>query len=341
MRALVVSQPGSWSVVEIPAPVPGPGEVAIAPKSVGICGSDLHILAGEFPPTPYPITPGHEFSGVVTALGENVKRLAVGQRVAVDPSLFCGTCRYCQAGRGNLCEKWGAIGDTVSGAFAESVTVPEANAYVMPDSMSFATGALVEPMSCVVHGLHRLAIRAGSDLLIVGAGTIGLSSLQAARRSGAALVDVIDFDESRLQRAREFGAHHTATTVAEAVDARGRGYEYVIEATGVPRAGQDALEALDRGGTLLIFGVSPEDARLSVSPFEMYNDEYTILGMMAVLNSFEPALRMLAAGVFNTEAMVTHRFSLEEFDDALAAMKSRQGLKVQIVFGDGERGEIS
>jgi 2-desacetyl-2-hydroxyethyl bacteriochlorophyllide A dehydrogenase len=333
MKALVVSTPGTWSVIDdAPVPAPGPDEVLVQVKAVGICGSDLHILAGEFPPTPYPITPGHEFAGVVSELGADASRLSVGDRVAVDPSLFCAHCRYCQIGRGNLCANWGAIGDTVNGAFAEYVVVPEANAYHLPKHLSFAGGALVEPISCVVHGLHRLAIRAGSDLLIVGGGTIGLSLLQTAARSGATRVDVADVESSRLERALSLGASAVAASPAELVDQRGYGYEYVIDATGVPAAAQAALNALDRGGTLLIFGVAPEDGTVVVSPFRVYNDEQTILGSMAVLNSFGPALNMLAAGAVDVERMVTHQFSLDEFDEALATMRRRDGLKIQFSF---------
>jgi 2-desacetyl-2-hydroxyethyl bacteriochlorophyllide A dehydrogenase len=333
MQALVVSTPGSWSIVEdAPIPRAGAGEVQVQVKAAGICGSDLHILAGEFPPTPYPITPGHEFAGVVTEVGDGVANVVLGDRVAVDPSLFCGRCRYCRAGRGNLCVQWGAIGDTVDGAFAEYVVVPAQNAYPLPGNMSFATGALVEPMSCVVHGLQRLAIHPGSDLLVVGAGTIGLSLLQAARRSGATTVDVVDADASRLERARSFGADAVATDAAELVRRRGHGYAYVIEATGVAAAGHAALASLDRGGTLLVFGVAPEHAELVISPFRVYNDEQTILGSMAVLDSFAPAMNMLAAGAIDAERMITHTFRLEQFDEALAAMRGRQGLKIQFSF---------
>jgi len=330
MRALVVSKPGSWSVTDVPEPKAGPNDIVVAPKAVGICGSDLHILAGEFPPTPYPIIPGHEFAGVVVEVGDEVEGVVVGERVAVDPSLFCGTCRFCQAGRGNLCDNWGAIGDTTSGAFAELVAVPHQNAYKIPESMSFSAGALVEPMSCVVHGIHRLSIRAGSDLLIVGGGTIGLMLLQTARRSGASRVDVVDIDDSRCARARDFGADGTANSVEDVIALRGQRYEYVIDASGVPEATAEALKGLDKGGTFLIFGVAPEDGRIALSPFAMYNNEYSILGSMAVLNSFEPALKMLAAKTVDVEAMVTHQYPLEEFDRALDTMKSREGLKIQI-----------
>jgi 2-desacetyl-2-hydroxyethyl bacteriochlorophyllide A dehydrogenase len=332
MKAVVVSEPGRWSVQDVPTPRAQRGELLIHVQAAGICGSDLHIVAGEFPPTPYPIIPGHEFAGVVAEAGDGVDPELVGRRVAVDPSLFCGHCRYCQAGRGNLCAHWGAIGDTVDGAFAEYVVVPAQNAYPLPDGMTFAAGALVEPMSCVVHGLHRLQLSPGSELLIMGAGTIGVSLLQAAKHCGATVVDMVDTDGSRLERAVKFGADHVALDAIEHVRRRGYGYSYVIEASGVPAAGQAALAALDRGGSLLVFGVAPEDGRLSVSPFALYNDEQTILGSMAVLNSFAPAQSLVSSGVIDAERMVTHTFELSDFGAALDAMRGRQGLKVQIGF---------
>jgi 2-desacetyl-2-hydroxyethyl bacteriochlorophyllide A dehydrogenase len=333
MRALRVARPGLWSVEEVPTPRPGHSEVLLATKAAGICGSDLHILAGEFPPTPYPIVPGHEFAGLVADVGDGVQGLKAGDRVAVDPSLFCGSCRHCRVGRGNLCERWGALGDTAAGAFAEYVVVPERNAYLMPDSMPYSHGALAEPLSCVVHGLHRLSIRVSTEVLIVGGGTIGLALLQTARAAGAAHVDVVDLDQSRLDRAITFGATGVARSVRDALASRKYGYEYVIEATGVAKAAEEAVAAVDRGGTLLIFGVSPQDERIEVSPFHIYNDEVTIMGSMAVLNSFAPALELLASGVIDAGRMVTHSFPLDAFDDALDAVKTRQGLKVQIAFG--------
>jgi 2-desacetyl-2-hydroxyethyl bacteriochlorophyllide A dehydrogenase len=333
MQALVVPAPGTWAVIDdAPVPRAGDGEVQVQVKAAGICGSDLHILAGEFPPTPYPITPGHEFAGVVTDVGAGVANVAPGDRVAIDPSLFCGSCRYCHAGRGNLCAQWGAIGDTVGGAFAEYVVAPAKNAHPLPGRLSFAAGALAEPMSCVVHGLRRLEMRPGSDLLVVGGGTIGLLLLQSAKRSGATTVDVADTDISRLERARSFGADNVGLDAGELVARRGHGYEYVIEATGVPAAGQAALDALDRGGSLLIFGVAPERAEIPISPFRVYNDEQTILGTMAVLDSFAPAMSMLASDVIDVERMVTHRFRLDQFGEALATMRGRQGLKIQFSF---------
>src|SRR5579859_916572 len=161
MRALVLPRPGLFEVVDVPDPVPGPGQVVVRVDYCGICGTDLHILDGEFPPTPYPIIPGHEFAGTVVARGPSVPdRLAAalpdGVPVAVDPSLYCGYCRRCRAGRDNLCENWAAIGDSVNGAFAEYVTVPAVNCYPLPAGVDTRLGAMAEPLACAVHGLRRL-----------------------------------------------------------------------------------------------------------------------------------------------------------------------------------------
>jgi NADPH2:quinone reductase len=330
MRAAVVTTPGSISIETLPDPTPGPGEIVVGPRAVGICGTDLHIIDGDFPPAPYPLVPGHEFAGEVVAVGRDTGGVSVGDRVAVDPSLFCGRCIYCQRQRGNLCENWGATGDTVDGAFAEFVAVPAGNAHAIPDSMSWGAAALIEPLSCVVHGLRRLAMPAGSDLLVVGAGTIGLLLIQAARRSGAAAVSVIDPDASRRDLAAAMGADAVAGTLDELMGNRRKGFEYAIEATGVPAAAGTALSSLGRGGTMLVFGVAPPDAQLPLSQFQVYNDEITVLGSMAVLNTFEPAMRLMASGAIDAARMLTHTLPLDQFADAVQLVRDRQGLKVQV-----------
>jgi 2-desacetyl-2-hydroxyethyl bacteriochlorophyllide A dehydrogenase len=330
MRAVILDKPGSQRLGELPDPTPKAGEVVVRVHATGICGTDLHILDGEFPPTPYPITPGHEFAGEVVELGAGVSGLAVGDRVAVDPSLFCGRCWQCQRQRGNLCENWGAIGDTVDGAFAEYVAAPVGNCYRLPDSVDYSAGALVEPVACAVHGIHRLGMEVGSSLLVVGAGTMGLLLMQLARSAGAYQVAMVDRDPARLAVAGELGATATATSVEEIVDGHGGGFDYVVEATGVPAAGQSALNAVTSGGTFMVFGVAPEDARLQVSPFEVYNREISIVGSMAVLSTFAPAVKAVASGVIDTTRMVTHVEPLDRFAQAIELTRQRAGLKVQV-----------
>jgi 2-desacetyl-2-hydroxyethyl bacteriochlorophyllide A dehydrogenase len=328
MRAVVWNAPGELTVTEAADPAPGFGELVIEVGVCGICGTDVHIADGDFPPTPYPIIPGHEFAGRVVAVGEGVPDgWREGERVAVDPSLFCGHCRPCRSGRGNLCANWNAIGDTVSGAFAQYVAVPAANAYRIPDSVDDAQGALIEPLSCAVHGLRRIGPVIGEDVLLTGAGTMGLLLLQLLTETGARSVSVVDRKAARLQAAKALGAASVAEEVAE-LD-RGP-FGVAVDATGAPAAIEAGFSALDRGARLLIFGVASGDAEVSLSPFRIYNDEITVLGSMAVLNSFDAAADLMAAGVINTAPLLGPPFSLAEFPDALASVRAGEGIKVQV-----------
>jgi 2-desacetyl-2-hydroxyethyl bacteriochlorophyllide A dehydrogenase len=328
MRAVVWEEPGKLSVTEAADPAPGHGQLVVQVGRCGICGTDVHIADGEFPPTPYPIIPGHEFAGRVVAVGDGVPPgWREGERVAVDPSLFCGYCPACHAGRGNLCANWNALGDTVSGAFAEYVAVPAANAYRIPDSVDDAQGALIEPLSCAVHGLRRIGPVTGVDVLLTGAGTMGLLLLQLLRNAGAGAVSVVDRKESRLEAAKAVGADAVATDVA-ALD-RGP-FGVVVDATGAPAAIEAGFATLDRGGRLLVFGVTSGDATVSLSPFRIYNDEITVLGSMAVLNSFGAAADLMAAGTIDTAPLLGQPFTLAEFPEALASVRAGEGIKIQV-----------
>ena len=328
MRALVLDRPGSFRVADVPDPTPRPTEVVVKVDCCGICGTDLHILAGEFPPAPYPLVPGHEFAGQVVARGADVAPdLPDGTRVAVDPSLFCGWCRRCRAGRGNLCENWGAIGDTVSGAFAEYVAVPAVNAYRLPDHLDGQYGAMAEPLSCAVHGVRRLGPVAGDAAVVVGAGTMGLLILQLLRHAGAGPVAVVDRVASRLDVARTLGAAQ-AVTDASALD--GARFDVAVDATGAPEAIETALGLLDRGGRMLVFGVAPAQAAIRVSPFRVYNDELTIVGSMAVLRSFGQAVDLLARGVIDPGPLLAEPVPLGGYGAAVDRVRGGQGIKWHI-----------
>ena len=329
MRAAVWEKPGQLKVQEQPDPSPGPAEIVVRVGACGMCGTDVHIAEGEFPPTPYPIVPGHEFAGEVVEVGADVDDVAVGDHVAVDPSLFCGHCDYCRVQRGNLCRNWNAIGDTVDGAFAELVKAPARNAYRLPDGTSLRTGALVEPLACAVHGARRLEVGTGDSVLVTGAGTMGLLLLQLLRHGGAAGVTVVDRNEQRLEVASELGADAVETDVAAAAD--GDGFDIVVDATGVPAVIQQGVDAVRRGGKLMIFGVAPEEARVEISPFRIYNDEVTVVGSMAVLYTFVQAIELLRGGTVQTDPLLTHTFPLDGFEDALASMRAGEGIKVQVM----------
>ena len=331
MKAAIIEKPGDIRVGTVDDPTPGRGELVVKVGACGICGTDLHIADGEFPPTPYPIVPGHELAGEVVALGPDVSGLAEGQRVAVDPSLYCGHCRFCRVGKGNLCENWDAIGDTVSGGFAEYVAVPAANAYVVPEIVSYRQAALIEPLSCAVHGMHALGPRMGDSFLVVGAGTMGLMLLQLALRGNASRVAVADLSEERLARARRLGATSTTTDMTRLRDEEDLGFDCVIDATDVPQAIEAAFDMVKRGGKLLVFGVAPAEAHVALSPFRIYNDEITVLGSMAILNSYAPAVDLITGGAFDADALLTETMPLDEYPAALDMVRRGEGLKTQVL----------
>ncbi len=272
--------------------------------------------------------PGHEFAGEVVAVGSCVTEVAVGDQVAVDPSLFCGECSYCAVGRGNLCERWNAIGVTRYGAAAEYVLAPVANCHRLPDGVPLGHAALIEPLSCAVRGFDLLPRRLGDHYLVYGAGTMGLMMAQLARFAGAASVSVVDPNTERLELARRLAADHVATS-ADELD-RPQGWEVVIDCTGVVAAIEDGLTRVRRGGVFQQFGVAPTEAKASFSPFRVYNDEITIVGSMAVLHSFGRAVELMGRGVIDAEAMISHRVPLSEYPAALDLFRSGRGRKIQV-----------
>jgi 2-desacetyl-2-hydroxyethyl bacteriochlorophyllide A dehydrogenase len=329
VKAVVVEEPNRVEVRSIDDPEPGAGDVIVRVEACGICGTDLHVLEGDFAPTRYPIVPGHEFCGETVAVGSNVQNVRAGDFVAVDPSLFCGRCYFCQIGRGNLCENWNALGVGSSyGACAEYVRVPAANAYELPTDLPRRWGALVEPLSCAVRGFDRLDLELAASYLVYGAGTMGLMLGQLAANAGAKTVDMVDVNPTRFDLARRLAADRVAAS-AEELD-EPRGWDVVIDATGVVPAIEDGLKRVKRGGTFLMFGVASADAVARFSPFRVYNDEINVVGSMAVLNTFGRARDLLAKGVIDCEAMLTHRFPLDAYMTAIDTFRQGSGLKVQV-----------
>lgn len=329
MKAVVVEEPNEVIVKEVPDPTPASGEALIKVEACGICGTDIHVIRGEFEPTRYPIIPGHEFCGEVVELGDEAGNLKVGDFVAVDPSLYDGTCAQCREGRFNLCENWNGIGvGRTNGACAELVAVPAANAFRLPDGIPRHWGTLVEPLACAVHGLDQLDAEIGREWLIYGAGTMGLLLAQCARDAGANRIDMVELNPKRHDLAKRLAADRVAKS-AEDLD-RPRGWDVVIDATGAVPAIEDGLTHVARGGTFLVFGVAKSDAVARFSPFRVYNDEIRIVGSMAVLHSFERALALFAKGVIDSEALITNRFPLDEYATAIDTFLSGSGLKIQV-----------
>lgn len=334
MRAVVFESEKSLKLTEVPTPELGPKDVLIKVAAVGICGTDTHVFDGEFEGTIYPLIPGHEATGTVTEVGSAVTDLAPGDNVAVNPSTTCGECEFCLNGRNNLCRAWNGLGVVASdGASAEFLVAPRANVFVLRPETDLYQAALIEPLACAIRGYDILPRKMGEHYLIYGAGTMGLLMAQLAPRAGAASVTVVDLNEARLQAARDVGVENTLT---RADDADREKWDVVIDCTGAIPAIEDALPRVKAGGTFQHFGVAPAEATAGYSPFRIYRDEINIVGTMAVLNSFGRAVEMFEAGAIKPEAMISHSFTLDNYEEALEKFRAGTGRKLQIRPNDTE-----
>ena len=330
MQAVVIDKPGDVSVGEVPDPTPGPQDVVVAVRASGICGTDVHIVDGEFSLATYPLVPGHEFAGEVVAVGTAVPGLAVGTPVTADPNQYCGRCRPCREGHGNLCQNFNAVGITLSGASAEYVSVPHWLVRPLPDGFAMSVAALVEPLSCAVHGFDLLPSKLGDRFLVYGAGTMGLILVALAGRAGAISVTVVEPHADRRALARDFGADVAVASSEELGEER---FEVVIDASGVVAAIEDAVAHVERGGTYQQFGVAPAEAKARFSPYRLYNDEVCFVGSMAVLHSFDRACDLAVRLDLGLERLVSHVLPLSAYAQALELIRRGQGLKVQVAPG--------
>ena len=323
MKALVVESPGIVTCKEIPTPSPGPHEVLIRVAAAGLCGTDLHIYAGEYE-AEYPIVPGHEFSGTVSEVGKSVTDLTIGQRVAADPNIFCHQCSYCRREMHNQCLDLRAVGFTTDGAFAQYVLVPRDVVYPIGD-LPFEHAALIEPLSCVVYAMQRTRPNPGDNVLLFGAGPMGCLLTQVLRASGAARLVVVDRLERRLDLARELGAsdviladgNHQQRLHALAP----QGYDFVIDATGVPGVVERAFDYLAPRATMFVFGVCPNDAQIEIHPYQVFRNDWRIIGSFALCYTFQEAIRLLQSGVVQVESLISHRLTLEKADAAFTSIQ--------------------
>ncbi len=328
MKAVVFESKGQLSVKAMPDPTPGPSDVVIEVASVGMCGTDIHVFDGEFEGGVFPIIPGHEISGTVVAVGSGVTSLRVGDPVAVNPTLTCESCEYCLTGRSNLCRNWQGMGVVANdGASAEFLRAPARNVHKLRASTDLNHAALIEPLACAVRGYDLLPRRLGEHYLIYGAGTMGLLMAQLAPRAGAASVTIVDTNAKRLNAARDVAIE---TVLSKVDDASRNEWDVVIDCTGVVAAIEDGLPRVKPGGTFQHFGVAPVDARAQYSPFRIYRDEINIVGTMATVSCFGRAVELFEAGAIKPEAMISHYFQLDDYQDAMTMFRQGTGRKLQV-----------
>ena len=320
MMAAQITAPQQGGLVTVSRPEPAAGEVLIAVKRAGICGTDIHIWHGDYAVARYPLIPGHEFAGDVVALGQGVKRFAVGDRVTADPNVPCLICPECQRNQFNQCHDLSVVGVTRPGAFAGYVVVPERVVFPIGD-MSYAAGAFIEPLACVVWGLKRIEVNPGDKALLFGAGPMGCLVLQSLLRVGVTDITVVDRAKARLEQAALLGATNVITAddfnFERAKHHAPYGFELVVDATGVPKVIEQALSYIRPAGTLWVFGVAPENATINVNPFEVFRKDLRIVGSFAVNKTFQEATALIESGAVKVEPLISHVVALEQFAEGL------------------------
>jgi 2-desacetyl-2-hydroxyethyl bacteriochlorophyllide A dehydrogenase len=332
MQAAVFADRRRLEIRDVPEPEPGPGELLVKVERAGMCGTDLHIFNGEYTAR-YPLVPGHELAGAVVGVGDGVTGFSTGDRVALDPNVYCGACAFCRRQRNNHCLNFNALGVTRDGGFAEMMAAPAANAYKIGD-LPAAQAAFIEPLACVVYGIRRARVEPGDEVVVFGAGPIGLLLAQVARSSGAARVAVVDVSAGRLELAERLGA--VPVLAGEGRDRALRavaplGFDLAIDATGVPSVVEGLFAHATPGGRVLLFGVCPRDSRISVDPFVIYHRDLEVIGSFSLCYTFEPALRLLREGAVEVDPLVSHTLPLAEFGSALELFeRSSDRMKIQI-----------
>lgn len=341
MKAIVKksSDPGSLAVMDMPKPEPGYGEVLVRIKATGICYTDVSILNNAYKgrkPVPIPLIMGHEGAGIVAGLGEGVKKVSVGDRVGLEVLSGCGKCVQCIDGFKNMCADWEHAGITRHGTFAEYIVVAADLVHVIPDDVSFADAAFLEPISLVVRTLEHARPMLGDTVAIIGPGSLGMFHLQAFKAAGASKVIVIGMeqDKKRFEIAKEFGADHIINinevnpldAVKKMTD--GLGADIVVETANSDKATTLAIELAAPRGRVVLFGLYPE---ATISPVHLLRNGLTVIGDVALVpRQFRRAANWVRTGKIRTGPMITRRFAL---DDAKEAFESvRKGETVKVLF---------
>jgi len=321
MKALLLSEYKKLDIVDLPVPQPGEDELLIRVQACGICGSDVHGYDGSTGRRLPPIVMGHEAAGIVESVGSAVGNFRAGDQVTFDSTVSCGTCFYCLRGQINLCENREVIGVSTPafrrmGAFAEFVTLPARIAYHLPESMPFSHAALIEAVSVAVHAVSLTPIAPDDTVVVVGAGTIGLLTLQVVLAAGAGTVYVLDVDDSRLELARSLGAKGAfnsrgADVIFQILDlTSGRGADVAMECVGSTAPVKLALDSVRKGGCVTLIGNVAPTVELGLQ--SAVTRQIRLQGSCASSGEYPESISLMSRGAVRVEPLISSVAPLED-----------------------------
>ena len=340
MKSLLLSEYNHLDVVDTPVPSTGPDEVLVQVAACGICGSDVHGYDGSSGRRIPPIVMGHEAAGAVASVGADVKDFSPGDRVTFDSTVYCGHCAYCARGEVNLCDNRQVIGVSCTdyrraGAFAEFIAVPQRIVYRLPDDISFEEAAMLEAVSVALHAVRISPVSVGQSALVIGAGMIGLLTLQAARAAGCSRVLIADVDETRLNLAKQVGAEETLQAsgpelIAEIMQRTGgKGMDLVLEAVGRNETIAAAIDCVRKGGTVTLIGnITPE---VSLPLQKVVSRQIRLQGSCASAGEYPEAIELMASGKIQVKPLITAVASLEEGPRWFERLHSREPNLMKVV----------
>jgi L-iditol 2-dehydrogenase len=324
-QAAVLYAPHDVRIEQRQVPTPGPRDVLVEVKAVGVCGSDVHYhehgrIGSHI--VRQPLILGHESSGIIIAVGENVDTSRIGERVAIEPGIPDGVCRQCRQGHYNLCPNVRFFGTPpIDGAFTNYVTIPESFAYRLPDALSDEEGALIEPLSVGVWACRKAMLRGADSLLITGAGPIGLVAMKVALALGATDITMTDISPQRLEVAKRQGATRTINVAQESLASAALEADVLLECSGNQTALREGIRSLRPASRAVAVGMSPGE-EVSVPMSYIQNREITLTGTFRYANTYEDAIALVAAGRVDLQSIITGYYPLQETEKALQATRS-------------------
>jgi L-iditol 2-dehydrogenase len=332
MKALLLSEYNRLETVDLPMPRPAAGEVLLRVEACGICGSDVHGYDGTSGRRIPPIVMGHEAAGTVAAVGPGVVTVREGDRVAPDSTIYCGRCEYCLRGEVNLCEDREVLGVSTAdfrrqGAFAEFVTVPEHILHRLPHSLSFNEAAMVEPLAVAVHAVDLAQVKPGATALVMGAGMIGLLTMQALRVAGCSAVYIADIDDSRLELAKELGSAAAINTkVSELPDLR---FDIAMEAVGSTPTVKIAIENVCKGGTVVLIGNIAPTVEIPLQI--VVSRQLRLQGSAASAGEYPRCIDLLSRGEVNVKPLISVAAPLSEGPQWFERLHRKQANLMKVI----------